>query len=180
MLSPVGRERQAIIATGSHAPYTPFLSKNNAVLAWSLTFHPKSGPTEQFPRGSEFGSWIFKNPDGFYMFGSYWPTRGATYTSPPMFATRTYTRVGSIHTHPKPRGSEVFSGWINIPTVVPGRYTGYGDGHFAYERGWPVFLVTPQGYVRRLCPKWAESAQIPSSFISNNSPHVTTLFNILR
>ena len=152
-------------AQATHHAYDRFGSKEDALLAWGLMFHPRSGPTSVFPNGSEFGAWIYRDSSGRYMFGSDQPDRGETFVN---FGApnSSFTAVGIIHTHPRPGvGFDVE------------RFS-FQDGRAARQIEAPVFLVTPAGHLRRLDPSWAH--QDGDGVISNRSRHVTTLFNILR
>jgi len=166
-------ERVMILSTGSHAPYTQFLTKENAVLAWSLTFIPLSGPDVGFPHGSEWGSWIHRARDEDSDLYRYWfdtPRRGDVYVP---FERRTpATAVAAIHTHPWPSSAGIRS-W--------GEHFSVADGRFANSRELPLYLATPGWDIRRLCPNWSDvTAWSNPTVIPNTSRYVTTIFEDLR
>jgi len=169
-----------IRANASHEAYTTFRTKENAMLAWALTFHPLSGPDPpRFPQGSEHFSWLYRTPYG-YTFGHQAPDnlRGENYIRLGVPRTRRgYELIGWIHTHP----ISVFSDEI-------GRQHGYGargmelfsyrDGMFSQRSDVqvPGYLVTPNGELKRLDLEWSGSRNVDGhivdlryvSFISRN------------
>gem|GEM_PF-5219233 len=82
------------------APYTPFATLEDAILAWALTYHALSTPYGNFPIGSEWGTWIYRHPGlSYYTFGREPDHRTATSVS--FFAANpAYDALGFIHTHP--------------------------------------------------------------------------------
>ena len=174
-----------------HASGDHFRSRENAVLAWALTYHPLSIPMfgiqtpsglVDFPEGSEWGAWIMRF-DGIYFFSDEL-TASATHTHRPgyrgfdwtslhprsNYENQDFTVVASIHTHPnfphRPHPNAEYFGRDDVLFTTTGGF-GYGL---------PSYLVTPRGYVRRLEPgTWT---YIPNT-ISNYHDLVSTRFNIL-
>ena len=133
-----------------------------AVYAWARTYHPLSGPTIEFPNGSEWGTWIYSDPSlqgRRFMFGEE-PSadnRGESWVRPPA-QNPEFITLGWIHTHPNPGTGfavEQFSA---------------ADGNFTVRHAVPGFLVAPSGTVRRLSPSWEN---LGGNIIHNNSPHVS-------
>ena len=162
-------ERQVVASSGGMSHWTDdvtrrseeFLSKQNAILAWSLIFHPRS-------RDREYGAWIYRNTDGSYQIRRTY-TGGATevYISQP----RRGNEVAWIHTHPHAPNAEFFSG---------------GDGNFSARHGYPGFLVAPSGTISRIDPSfpygshgylyqgvWRNHTHVPHDFMYNDMQMVT-------
>jgi len=126
---------------GPHEPYTPFLTKEIAMLAWGNTFNTQ---TTQYVR---WYSWLLMHRNtGMFTFGTA-VNSGADMTAQ---RHRDHTRVGAIHTHRSlPRRYTFTASYIDSQT---GRRV--GDGHFVRTSNLPLFLVAPSGTVRRLDPSW--------------------------
>jgi len=157
-------ERQEIISGSMPiAIYTPFLTLNNAALAWRMIYHPLSGPTTRFPQGSEFAAWLYRNPQGLYLFGSHRQSEisgGAV--RPPRPRTDVNTLVGLIHTHPWPENGRM------------GEHFSYADGRYSASRGVWGYVITSNGNVRGLCPTWP--TVIGDGAIPNDSIYVSLIF----
>jgi len=163
--STVAMESSSVTSTGmSFLPYThQFLAKNDAILAWGLTFHPRT------THAVTWYSWIYRNMNtGVYMFG----TAGDANLLSRQRQEMGLVEVGWIHTHPITGFEhdllrEQFSGVYYVGGVRT------GDGTFTNQIGVPGFLVTPRGMVKRLDPSWAGNTR----WIDSRSPYVTTIIS---
>jgi len=160
-------ERQEIISGSMHiAAYTPFLTLNNAALAWRMIYHPLSGPSTRFPRGMEYASWLYRTPQGLYIFGS--PVHSITSGGAvgiPNQREGVNTPVGLIHSHPWP---DPTNGW--------GEYFSNRDGIYTANRGYLGFLVTSNGDVRKLCTTFPRVSGNGHGAIPNDSAYVSLIF----
>jgi len=151
------------IECAHHGQYDPFNSKETALLAWALLFHPFSGPTENFPRGSEHASLIYRDDYGMYMFGFPSSRRSAFSVRLPSPNRNLPYPIGANHTHPHDP----------LDFLGAGNRFSRGDGRVAVDEGFPVYLTAPNGSLLRLDPSWPY--QEGNSIIFNNNPYVTIL-----
>ena len=151
-------------AQATHHAYTSrFSSKENAVLAWGLIHHPLSRPTSQFPNGSEWGSWIYQDGDGRFLFGGDPANRGVSFVQ---FGPQNpnFTAVAGVHTHPNPgRGFAV-------------EQFSFADQRWANHHNVPLFLVAPSGIIRQLDN--GHSVRAGDGLIRNSSRRVTRITRI--
>ena len=152
------------INQASHMPYDRFRSKDSALLAWALMYHPRSTSFAQFPLGSEWGTWIYRDTDntGLYMFGARPTQRGDAWVILPT-QNHAFEPVGWIHTHPNPGYRWIVEEFSSADARVSAFF------------GVPGFLVAPSGALRRIDPSW--SGPGGSFAIPNNSPYVSTIID---
>ena len=142
---PIAAEHHAIRSGVDmfHGQPHEFRSKRNAILAWSLRYHPLSGPDDRFTQGREFGAWLFRNSNNRYHFDV--TIRGADRSvgiPAPRFK-RDSEAIAWIHTHPNA---------TNRQLRAAGEFFSGGDGNVSARFGFPGFVVTPSGVVRRIDP----------------------------
>ena len=139
-----------------------FLSKQNAIFAWSLKFHPRS-------RTKEYGAWLYRGDDAYFFRG----TRAGG---------ELYVQIGN----PRPRSGESTVAWIHTHPHIPTHsnpawmeFFSIVDGNVAAWTGFPGLLVTPEGNVRRIDPNFDSSSVygvlIPHGFTQNGQV-LETLF----
>ena len=139
------------------APGTQFATKNDAILAWGLTYYPRTTANYYW------NSWLYKNPKtGMFFYGTavikpgdLWRVRLGTSSS--------RSTVGWIHTHEITGNSHTDSVREQFSGV---KRDGTGDGQFVIDTGLPGYLVTPSGVVRRLDPSWQREniSPIPNDY----------------
>jgi len=159
----------------------------DAVLTWSLMYHPLSVPTQRFTDGSEWAAWIYRNSTGQYFFVTETVQRfadGAYLPPPDNFRHR--VPVGWVHTHPR-RSQALWTDEFFSASVLRAG----SDYKFTNDFGFQGFLVTPSGVVRRLAGNvpqhLPESDRVPVRYedwlfgsdtegfvFSNESKYVTT------
>ena len=177
-----------------------FNTLENATLAWALAYHPRSGRTEIFPRGSEWGTWIYREREYYeyekecgdviekyrdrYKFGGrprfvapnhLANRRSETSVSmgmPTLEGFENAERVSFIHTHPTNQG------WLSA--YNPERFSKEDAYHaqlVAREHGGEsLMLVTPLGYIRALSPENPYGDRWRST-VNNNSNYITNVLS---
>ncbi|MCL2616027.1 MAG: copper amine oxidase N-terminal domain-containing protein [Defluviitaleaceae bacterium] len=118
-----------------HEPGDRFESLLEAVHAWALTYHPRSGPAMNFPVGSEFGAYIFSEGCG-YVFGRPWAFRGENFTIPRFPFNNP---VAWVHTHPR-NADGTGVRWV-------GNEFSSADAQVTNFLDIPSFLVSPEGKI---------------------------------
>ena len=105
-----------------HMAGDQFDSSDHTVMAFGLTYYPRSKSSAAWSNGCEYATVIYENANGSFSFGNVMPAKAAdTADFAPFDTTRTI--VGWIHTHPNPGAGyavEEFSGNAG----------GHGDGAF--------------------------------------------------
>jgi len=163
--------KQAIYDDIPILPYDEYLTERGAIYAWARVYHPLSTPTDEYPNGSEWSAWIYRNPKtSRYCFGAE-PLPGDRAEARANISPQNpaYKTIGWIHSHPNPGSGYLVDQFSGVP----------GDGRVTVSRGVPGYLVTPSGVVLRLDPSWPETNidAIPSTD-PNVSVYIENIFRI--